>query len=462
MPNPNIDRLPPQNIEAEQSVLGSLMIDKDAIIKIADFLIPEDFYKNAHAKIYEAMLELYNNREPIDILSLASRLEETGQLEKIGGRTYLTTLANSVPTASHIVYYAKIIQKKSTLNRLIRAATEIVQLGYNEGEEIQKVLDTAESKLYNVSQQFLKNQFSSIKDLLSEAFDRIDELHRDAGKLRGLPTGFYELDQKLAGLQKSNLLILAARPSMGKTSLALDMARKIAVEQKIPVGIFSLEMSKEELVDRMLCAEADVDMWKMRTGKLSDREDFSGESDFSKIGHAMGKLAEAKIFIDDSPTANVMEIRTKARRLQAEHGIGFIVLDYLQLMDSASASYSDNRVQVVSEISRGLKAVARELDIPLLAISQLSRQVENRPTAIPKLADLRESGSIEQDADVVLFIYREEMYKRDTVRPHIADIYIAKHRNGPTGVMELFFDETKASFKNLEKKIEGQMPSESS
>jgi len=277
-----------------------------------------------------------------------------------------------------------------------------------------------------------------------------------------LPTGFYELDQKLAGLQKSNLLILAARPSMGKTSLALDMARKIAVEQKIPVGIFSLEMSKEELVDRMLCAEADVDMWKMRTGKLSDREDFSGESDFSKIGHAMGKLAEAKIFIDDSPTANVMEIRTKARRLQAEHGIGFIVLDYLQLMDSASASYSDNRVQVVSEISRGLKAVARELDIPLLAISQLSRQVENRPTAIPKLADLRESGSIEQDADVVLFIYREEMYKRDTVRPHIADIYIAKHRNGPTGVMELFFDETKASFKNLEKKIEGQMPSESS
>jgi len=450
----NLDRIPPQNIEAEQSVLGSLMIDKDAIIKIADFLSPEDFYKNAHAEIYQAMLDIYNNREPIDILSLSARLEEIGQLEKIGGRSYLTTLANSVPTSSHVVHYAKIVQKKSTLNRLIKAATEIAQMGYEEGEEIQKILDAAESKLYNVSQQFLKSQFSSIKDLLSEAFDRIDELHRDSGKLRGLPTGFYELDQKLAGLQKSNLLILAARPSMGKTSLALDMARKIAVEQKIPVGIFSLEMSKEELVDRMLCAEADVDMWKMRTGKLSDREDFSGESDFSKIGHAMGKLAEAKIFIDDSPTANVMEIRTKARRLQSEHEVGFIVLDYLQLMDSASASSADNRVQVVSEVSRGLKAVARELNIPLMALSQLSRNVENRPTSIPKLADLRESGSIEQDADVVLFIYREEMYKKDTARPHIADIYIAKHRNGPTGMTELFFDETKASFKNLERKIE--------
>lgn len=451
MTNSPTDRLPPQNIEAEQSVLGSLLIDKDAIIKIADILTPEDFYKDTHAKIFETMLELYSNREPIDILSLNSRLEEKKYLEKIGGRSYLTTLTNSVATASHIVFYAKIIQKKSTLNRLIRAATEIVQLGYEEGEEIQKILDLAESKLYNVSNNFLKNQYSSIKDLLSEAFDRIDELHRDSGKLRGTPTGFYELDQKLAGLQKSNLIILAARPSMGKTSLALDMARHIAVEQKIPVGIFSLEMSKEELVDRMLCAEANVDMWKMRTGKLSDREDFSGESDFSKIGHAMGKLAEAKIFIDDSPTANIMEIRTKARRLQAEHGVGFIVLDYLQLMESSAAT--DNRVQIVSEISRGLKAIARELNIPLVALSQLSRQVENRPTAVPKLADLRESGSIEQDADVVLFIYREEIYKKDTTRPHIAEIYIAKHRNGPTGVAELFFDDTKASFKNLDKKF---------
>ncbi|HPI67188.1 MAG TPA: replicative DNA helicase [bacterium] len=449
------DRLPPQNIEAEQSVLGALLIDKDAIIKIADFLTPADFYKDAHAKIYQAMLELYEKREPVDILSLASRLEEKGQLEQIGDRSYLASLANMVPTASHVVYYAKIIQKKSTLNRLIHAATEIVQLGYQEEEEIQNILDKAESKLYNVSQQFLKNQFSSIKELLSEAFDRIDELHREAGKLRGLPTGFFELDQKLAGLQKSNLIILAARPSMGKTSLALDLARQIAVQQKIPVGVFSLEMSKEELVDRMLCAQADVDMWKMRTGRLSDREDFGGESDFSKIGHAMGQLAEAKIFIDDSPTANVMEIRTKARRLQAEHGVGFIVLDYLQLMEGSGANDSDNRVQVVSEISRGLKAVAREINVPLLALSQLSRQVENRPTAIPKLADLRESGSIEQDADVVLFIYRDKMYKQDSVRGNEADVYIAKHRNGPTGMISLYFDETKATFKNLETKREG-------
>ncbi len=446
---PQIDRLPPQNIEAEQSVLGSLLIDKDAIVKIADFLTPDDFYKDTHKIIFSAMLDLYEKREPIDILSLTSRLKEKNQLENIGGRSYLTSLANGVPTASHIVHYAKIVQKKATLNRLIKAATEIIQLGYREDDEIQKILDKAESKLFNVSQRLLKQQFTSIKDLLSEAFDRIDELHRESGKLRGLPTGFFDLDNKLAGLQKSDLLILAARPSMGKTSLALDIARQVAVNQKIPVGIFSLEMSKEQLVDRMLCAQADVDLWKMRTGRLSDKEDGDGQSDFSKIGHAMGELAEAQIFIDDSPTANVMEIRTKARRLQAEHKIGFIVLDYLQLMESSTPS--DNRVQIVSEISRGLKAIARELNIPVLALSQLSRQVEARPTPIPKLADLRESGSIEQDADVVMFIYREEMYKKETNRPHIADIYIAKHRNGPTGLVELYFDETKASFKNLER-----------
>lgn len=447
------DRLPPQNIEAEQSVLGSLLIDKEAIVKIADIIAPDDFYKEMHKIIFDAMLDLYEKREPIDILSVTARLEEKKQLENIGGRSYLISLANSVPTASHVVHYAQIVKKKATLNRLISVATEIVTLGYHEEEEIENILDKAESKLFGVSQKFLRRQFIPIRDLLNEAFDRIDELHREGGKLRGLPTGFYELDQKLAGLQKSDLIILASRPSMGKTSLALDMARQVAVEQKIPVGLFSLEMSKEQLVDRMLCAQADVDLWKMRTGKLSDHEDISGQSDFSKIGHAMGNLAEAKIFIDDSPTANVMEIRTKARRLQAEHNVGFIVLDYLQLMEGSSRAI-DNRVQVVSEISRGLKSIARELNIPFLALSQLSRQVEARPTPIPKLADLRESGSIEQDADVVLFIFREEMYKKETTRPHLADIYIAKHRNGPTGSLELYFDETKASFKNLERKME--------
>jgi len=323
------DRLPPQNLEAEQSVLGALLIDKESIVKIADILRAEDFYKDSHSKIYSAILDLYSEREPIDVLSLSSRLAEKKQLENIGGRSFLTSLASSVPTASHVVHYAKIIQKKATLNRLIKAATEIVQMGYNEEDGLQKILDRAESRLFNVSHKYLKSQFSSMKDLLNNAFDRIDELHRDSGKLRGVPTGFSQLDNKLAGLQKADLIILAARPSMGKSALALDIARQVAVTQKIPVGVFSLEMSKEQLVDRMLCAQANIDSWKMRTGKLSDKEDVGGESDFSKIGHAMGELAEAKIFIDDSPTANIMEIRTKARRLQAEHGIGLIVLDYL-------------------------------------------------------------------------------------------------------------------------------------
>ncbi len=446
------DRLPPQNLEAEQSVLGALLIDKESIVKIADILRAEDFYKDSHSKIYSAILDLYSEREPIDVLSLSSRLAEKKQLENIGGRSFLTSLASSVPTASHVVHYAKIIQKKATLNRLIKAATEIVQMGYNEEDGLQKILDRAESRLFNVSHKYLKSQFSSMKDLLNNAFDRIDELHRDSGKLRGVPTGFSQLDNKLAGLQKADLIILAARPSMGKSALALDIARQVAVTQKIPVGVFSLEMSKEQLVDRMLCAQANIDSWKMRTGKLSDKEDVGGESDFSKIGHAMGELAEAKIFIDDSPTANIMEIRTKARRLQAEHGIGLIVLDYLQLMESSSAS--DNRVQIVSEISRGLKAVAREINVPFVALSQLSRQVEARPTPIPKLADLRESGSIEQDADVVMFIYRDKYYKKDSPRGDEADIFIAKHRNGPTGVVTLFWDETKATFRNLEKNLE--------
>ena len=452
------DRIPPQNIEAEQSVLGSLLIDKDAIIKIADIITPQSFYKDAHRTIYDAMLDLYEKREPIDVLSLSSRLQEKNHLEEVGGRSYLTSLTNAVPTSSNVLHYAKIIKKKATLNQLIRVGTEIARMGYNEEkDDISKTLDKAESKLFEVSQFHTKQNFISIRDMLSSAFDRIDELHHGAGKIRGIPTNFFDLDKKLAGFQKSDLIILAARPSMGKTSLALDMARSIAVKEKIPVGIFSLEMSKEQLVDKMLCAEADIDLWKMRTGKLSDREDEQGDSDFSKIGHAMSALSEAKIFIDDSPTLNIMELRTKARRLQMEHKIKFIVVDYLQLMDGHTNT--DNRVQVVSEISRGLKAVARELGVPILALSQLSRQVENRNVPIPKLADLRESGSIEQDADVVMFIYRDDYYKKnDSVRPHEADIFIAKHRNGPTGMVTLFFDEKKASFRNLERNLNESTP----
>jgi replicative DNA helicase len=451
---PETGRIPPQNLEAEQSVLGSLLIDKDAITKIADSLTSHEFYKDAHRMIYESMIELYAAKEPIDLLSLTSKLEEKKQLENIGGRTYLTSLTNVVPTASNIVYYAKIIRKKAILRKLISTAADIEHLGYDEDEQVDKLLDEAESKLFRISQGFLKPEFTPIKNLLTEAFDRIDELHKEKGKLRGIPTGFRDLDKKLAGLQKSDLIILAARPSVGKTSLALDIARQVAVKQKAGVGIFSLEMSKEQLIDRMICAQAGTSLWKLRTGNLSDRQIPGEESDFSRIGHAMGNLSEAPIFIDDTPLANVMEIRTKARRLHAEHNLGLIVLDYLQLMEGREGSNPDNRVQVVSEISRGLKAIARELNVPFMALSQLSRQVEQRPRSIPRLADLRESGSIEQDADVVMFIYREEMYKKETERPHIADILIQKHRNGPTGTVSLFFDENMVSFKNLEQRVE--------
>lgn len=452
----DIGRMPPQNLEAEQSVLGSLLIDKNAITKIADALTAEEFYKEANAIIYNAMLELYEEKEPIDILSLASKLEEKKLLDKIGGRTYLVDLTNVVPTASNVAYYAKIVRKKATLRKMIETAAEIEQMGYREDDEVDALLDQAESKLFGISQGFIKPEFVPIKNLLSEAFDRIDDLHKEKGKMRGVPTSFADLDKKLAGLQKSDLIILAARPSVGKTSLALDIARQVAVKQRVPVAIFSLEMSKEQLIDRMLSAQAGTSLWKLRTGNLSDREVYGTESDFTKIGHAMGTLSEAQIFIDDTPMANVMEIRTKARRMQAEHGLGLIVLDYLQLMEGRGGASSnvDNRVQVVSEISRGLKAIARELNVPLIALSQLSRSVESRPMSIPKLSDLRESGSIEQDADVVMFIYREELYKKDTSRPHIADILIQKHRNGPTGNISLFFDEETVSFKNLEQKVE--------
>jgi len=451
----SIEKIPPQNLEAEQAVLGSLLIDKEAIIKIADLLSPNQFYKDAHRLIYECMLELYMHKEPIDLLSLTSKLEIKKKLQSIGGRSYLVELTNTVPTSSNIAYYAKMVREASILRKLISTSTEIEQMAYGyKDNDIEALLDNAESKLYSVSQGFSKPEFSSVKNLLTEAFDRIDELHKAKGKLRGLPTGFRDLDNKLAGLQKSDLVILASRPSMGKTSLALDIARQTATKQKVPVGIFSLEMSKEQLIDRMLCAEAGVDLWRLRTGKLSDQPAIAGESDFSLIGHAMGALSEAQIFIDDTPMANVMEIRTKARRLQSEHGLGLIIIDYLQLMEGRGVSSVDNRVQVVSEISRGLKAVARELNVPVLALSQLSRQVESRHPPIPKLADLRESGSIEQDADVVMFIYREDYYKKESNRPHIADILIRKHRNGPTGTVSLFFNENSVSFKNLEQKIE--------
>jgi len=448
-----LHKLPPQNLEAETSVLGSILIDAEAISKIADLLSSDDFYKNSHTQIFEVMLELYSEREPIDLLSLTNRLEEKQVLDKVGGRSYLAELTNSVVTSSNILSYAQIVQKKAALRKLIHAAQEITALGYSEEEKVDSLLDEAEQKIFQISQKHLKQNFIPVRSILDETFERIDEMHREGGKIRGLPTTYYDLDAKLAGLQKSDLVILAARPSMGKTTLALDIARQIG-KNKHPVGIFSLEMSKEQLVDRMLCAEAGVDLWRMRTGKLSDREE---DDDFPRIGHAMSVLSEAPIFIDDSATANIMELRTKARRLKAEHGLELIIIDYLQLMEGRSKS-SENRVQEVSEISRALKALARELNIPVLALSQLSRAVESERPPIPKLAHLRESGSIEQDADVVLFIYREYMYKREDTDPdrrNIAEVFIAKHRNGPTGKVELIFNEEKVRFEN---KARGDTP----
>ena len=444
--NQQIDRLPPQNIEAEQSVLGSLMLDKNAVIKIADIVKPTDFYREIHKTIYEAMIELYEAHEPIDILSLSNKLEEKEKLEEIGGSSYLTSLVNTVPTAAHIVHYAKIIQKKSTLRRLIDAASQIVDMGYQETEEIDRLLDKAEQKIFSVSQKYLKQDFLPIKPILEEAFDRIDEIHKKEGRLRGLEIGFYELDNLLGGLQKSDLIILAARPSLGKTTLATDIARHAAIRAKAPVGIFSLEQSKEQIIDRLLCAEANVSLWKLRTGRLSSE----GENDdFSRIGRAMGVLSEAPIYIDDAASSNVMEMRTMARRLQAEYGLELIIIDYLQLMQG---SVTENRVQEISEITRSLKGLARELNVPVLAISQLSRAVESRPDQVPRLSDLRESGSIEQDADVVLFIYRQDRVKRNSEEKNIADIIIAKHRNGPTGQIKLHFNEDSVRFENLEKR----------
>ncbi len=440
-------RVPPHNIEAEQSVLGSLMLDKDAIIRVADLVKVGDFYKDDHNRIYEAMLALYDEREPIDVLSLANRLEERGLLDRVGGSGYLASLVNSVPTASNIVHYAKLVQKKALLRRLIASATEIVEMGYTDGEDVQAVLDDAEQKIFQVSQKYIQQDFVPIKSILEVAFERIDELHKSDQTMRGVPTHFADLDNLLAGLQKSDLVILAARPSIGKTSLALDIARQVGVYAKIPVGVFSLEMSADQLIDRMLSAQAGVDLWRLRTGKL--RSEGTG-NDFEKISDAMGILSEAPIYIDDTGSLNIMEMRTMARRLQAEHNLGLIIIDYLQLMEGRSRS-GDNRVQEISEISRGLKQLARELNIPVIALSQLSRAVESRPDQKPKLSDLRESGSIEQDADVVMFLYREDRVKQDSPNKNIVEIIVAKHRNGPVGSVQLYFEENSTTFKSLEK-----------
>ncbi len=443
------EKLPPQNIEAEKCLLGCLMIDPEAVLKVSDFLNPRDFYKNTHQEIYQTIIDLFSKRNKIDILSVSNRLKERKKFEEVGEMSYLTSLVNSVPTASHIIDYAKIVQQKRISRDLISASQEIGQMGYNEEEDVDISLDKAEKKIFSIAQKSLSQTFTPVKEALEDTFKRIEELAEHKGKLRGIPSGFRNLDNILAGLQKSDLIILAARPSLGKSAMATDIARYVACNYKIPVGIFSLEMSKDQIVDRLIAAQADIDLWRLRTGRLSDKGE---ENDFEKIQKAMGVLSEAPIYIDDAATCNILQMRAMARRLQADKGLGLLIIDYLQLMEYRNPNFS--LVQQVTENSKALKSLAKELNVPVLAISQLSRAVEQRSPQIPRLSDLRESGSLEQDADVVLFIYREDRYRESSDRRNIADIIIAKHRNGPVGKVELYFDETRVSFKDLEKGYE--------
>ncbi|MCE9643465.1 MAG: replicative DNA helicase [Candidatus Andersenbacteria bacterium] len=448
-------RIAPHSTEAEESVLGSILIDKNAIIKIADWINPEDFYHHNNQVIYEAIMELYAKGSPIDILSLIDRLKEKKELKNIGGKRTITYLATTVPTAGNVVHYGRIVQRTSTRRKLISAASDIAELGFNEAEDIETVVDEAEHRLFQVSEGHKVDHFTPLSEALEDAFVRIDKLHKGDGALRGVPTGFPSLDKKIAGWQKSDLVILAARPSVGKTTLALDFARHAALAGH-KVGIFSLEMSKDQLVDRMLASHAHVDLWKLRTGKLATG---GNDDDFVRLGDAISELSQATLFIDDNASSNIMGMRTMARRLQTEHGLDLLIIDYLQLMESSR--YTDNRVQEVSAISRGLKKLAIELQVPVLALSQLSRAVEMRTDQRPKLSDLRESGSIEQDADMVLFLHRHD-WEGDE-RPEImeVDLLIEKHRNGPTGEIPLQFNTQIVSYTEMEQfHIEEPFPTE--
>jgi replicative DNA helicase len=432
-------KMPPQNIEAEQSVLGSLLIDKDAIVKIAESLKPDHFYRDQHAEIFNAILALYEKRLPADVVTLTDELKARGKYDFVGGASYLTTLVNSVPTSAHVEYYTSIVKDKAVKRQLIAASSAITEEAFSEDLATLDLLDNAERMLFGISQESLRQNFIPIKDALAESFDRLDELHKKAGSLRGVPTGFPDLDKKLSGLQDSNLLVLAARPSVGKTTLAMNIVHHIGTKEKIPVGIFSLEMSKEQLVDLMLASEADVDAWKITAGNLNDDE-------FDRINTAMGELAEAPIYIDDTPGISIMEMRTKARRLQIEHGLKMLVVDYLQLVHGRNL---ENRVQEVSEISQALKNLARELRIPVLALSQLSRAIEQRGgDKRPQLSDLRESGAIEQDADVVMFLFREDPEDHENIK-----LLVSKHRSGATGEIELKFKGERRRFYAVEKRL---------
>jgi len=436
----------PHSLEVERTVIGALLMDPDAIIKVTDFLKPEDFYDPLLREIFNAMYTLYQEHEPIDFVTVSNKLAENKKVQAIGGSAFLAQLAAEVPTSSHVYQYGQIVKSKAVYRKIIDAGQKITGLGYEEARSVPELLEEVEKTIFQITNTFLKDKFIHIRDVLEMRYERFAELHasEDEDVFKGVSTGFHSIDSKLSGLQPSDLIIIAARPSMGKTSLALNIAQNASIKHGKNIGIFSLEMSKEQLVDRLFSSMLGVDSWKLQRGKLED-------SDFQNMGPIMDELSKANIFIDDSVIFSMPELRAKSRRLQMEYGLDLLIVDYLQLMSTGNVNYAGNRVQEISEISRSLKQLARELHVPILAMSQLSRAVENRPGNIPQLSDLRESGSIEQDADVVLMMYREDYYEEDSDRPGMTDIYIRKHRNGPIGRVELHFKKEQMRFYDVDK-----------
>jgi len=443
---PAVSSVQPHSTEAERTVIGALLLDPEAIIRVSDFLVPDDFYDPTYRQIFSAMYDLYLNHDPIDFVTVSNALAGHEKLQKIGGTAFLAELARDVPTSSHVYQYGQIVKTKAVHRKIISAGDRIKGFGYEEGLSVPEILEKVEKSVFDISNTFLKDKFVHIRDILDARYERFAEMHEspETEAVKGVPTGFLALDNKLSGLQPSDLIVIAARPSMGKTSLALNIAQNAAVRFSKSIGIFSLEMSKEQLVDRLFASMLGVDSWKLQKGRLDD-------ADFQNMGPIMDELNKANIFIDDSVASSIPELRAKARRLQMEHGLDLLIVDYLQLMSTGNANYAGNRVQEISEISRSLKQLGRELHIPVLALSQLSRAVENRPGNIPNLADLRDSGSIEQDADVVLMMYREDYYEEDSDRPGMTDIYIRKHRNGPIGRIELMFKKEQMRFYDVDK-----------
>lgn len=439
------ERIPPQNLQAEQSAIGSMLIDKNAILKAVEILKPESFYRDAHRYIFESILELFDKGEPVDLVTMAETLRKNNKLEAVGGSAYVADLINSVPTSANVEYYARIVEEKAMLRKLIEAGSQMVAEAFNEPEDVGKVLDRAEKTIFDIALKQHKEGFHKLDNVLTGVLDKIDKLYGKNQHITGIPTGYTDLDRVTAGFQGSDLIIIAARPSVGKTAFALNMAQNMAIRFKVPVAIFSLEMSKEQLAQRMLCSEAEIDGIRLKTASLPD-------TGWKKLTRALSKLSEASIYIDDSPSISSMEIRAKCRRLKLEKGLGMVMIDYLQLMSGRGRI--ENRVQEISEISRSLKTLARELDVPVIALSQLSRAIEQRNDRIPRLSDLRESGEIEQTADLVMFIHRDDYYNPQSERGNIAEIIIAKQRNGPIGTVELVFRKDIAKFLNKEMRYE--------